>query len=66
MASGTVKWFDVDKAYGFILPDDGSGDVFVHLSSVEGRALLKQGDRVTFEARPGRRAPEAHDVVLVA
>ncbi len=51
MASGTVKWFNTQKGFGFIQPDDGSKDVFVHISAVEGAGLkgLKDGQKISFE-----------------
>ena len=53
MATGTVKWFNATKGYGFIQPEDGSKDVFVHISAVErsGMDNLREGQRVTFEVR---------------
>ena len=56
MPTGTVKWFNATKGYGFIAPEDGSKDVFVHISAVEraGLGTLGEGQRVTFEIRPGR------------
>ena len=56
MPNGTVKWFNATKGYGFIAPDDGSNDVFVHVSAIEraGLATLREGQRVDFAARPGR------------
>ena len=56
MPTGTVKWFNATKGYGFIAPDDGSNDVFVHVSAIEraGLATLREGQRVDFAARPGR------------
>ena len=56
IAIGTVKWFNTEKGYGFIAPEDGSGDVFVHISAVEGSGLatLNEGQRVSFELVPGR------------
>ena len=56
MAIGIVKWFNPAKGYGFIQPDDGSRDVFVHISAVEksGLATLSDGQRVSFELVPGR------------
>ena len=57
MASGTVKWFNGQKGYGFIQPDDGSKDVFVHISAVEraGASSLNEGQKVTYEIVSDRR-----------
>ena len=56
MTTGTVKWFNAAKGYGFISPDDGSKDAFVHISAVERAGLsdLREGQRVEFELQPGR------------
>ncbi len=56
MATGTVKWFNPAKGYGFIEPEDGSRDVFVHISAVEraGLGTLNEGQKVSFEVVPGR------------
>jgi CspA family cold shock protein len=56
MASGTVKWFNATKGFGFIQPDDGTKDVFVHISAVERAGLrsLVDGQKVTFEIEQGR------------
>ena len=56
MAKGTVKWFNSEKGYGFIQPDDGGKDVFVHISAVQAAGLpgLKDGQAVQFEMVPGR------------
>ena len=56
MTTGTVKWFNAAKGYGFISPDDGSKDAFVHISAVERAGLsdLREGQRVEFELEPGR------------
>lgn len=56
MATGTVKWFNPVKGYGFIEPEDGSTDAFVHISAVEraGLATLREGQKVQYELVPGR------------
>ena len=56
MPTGTVKWFNATKGFGFIAPDDGSKDVFVHISAVEraGLGTLREEQRLSFEVRPGR------------
>ena len=56
MPTGTVKWFNATKGYGFIAPEDGGKDFFVHVSAVEraGLGTLREGQQVRFEARPGR------------
>ena len=57
MATGTVKWFNEQKGYGFVQPDDGSKDVFVHISAVEGAGLrtLKEGQKISFEIVTDKR-----------
>ena len=57
MSKGTVKWFNAQKGFGFIQPDDGSKDVFVHISAVEraGIGNLSEGQKVSYEALPGER-----------
>ncbi len=57
MATGTVKWFNAEKGYGFIQPDDGGKDVFVHISAVEqaGMRNLQEGQKVDFEVVADRR-----------
>jgi CspA family cold shock protein len=57
MASGTVKWFNAQKGYGFIQPDDGSKDVFVHISAVERAGLTQLGEnqKVTYELERGQQ-----------
>lgn len=61
MTVGTVKWFNSSKGYGFIAPDDGSKDVFVHHSSIEanGYRELTEGQRVEFDSEQGAKGPQA-------
>tara|TARA_R110002167_G_scaffold33125_1_gene106618 strand:- start:510 stop:719 length:210 start_codon:yes stop_codon:yes gene_type:complete len=56
MTTGTVKWFNATKGYGFIEPDDGSKDAFVHISAVEraGLSSLNEGQKVSFDVQPGQ------------
>ena len=63
MASGTVKWFDPNKGYGFIQPDHGS-DVFVHISALQAGGLqtLQEGEAVEFDIEQGRKGPQAANV----
>jgi cold shock protein len=66
MASGTVKWFDEKKGYGFIAPEDGEKDVFVHHSQIAGDGFktLQEGTKVEFEVREGQKGPEATNVTV--
>jgi CspA family cold shock protein len=68
MATGTVKWFNNDKGYGFITPEDGGKDLFVHHSSIAGSGYksLAEGAKVEFEPAEGAKGPEAKNVVTVA
>ncbi len=64
MATGTVKWFNDTKGYGFIAPAEGGKDLFVHHSSIGGSGFktLAEGVQVEFETREGTKGPEAYDV----
>jgi CspA family cold shock protein len=64
MAQGTVKWFNADKGFGFIAPDDGTADVFVHFSAIvaEGYRSLQENQRVEFTVGQGQRGPQAEQV----
>ena len=64
MAEGTVKWFNSTKGYGFVTPDDGSPDVFVHFSAIDGSGYreLVEGERVEFEQTQGQKGPQATTV----
>jgi CspA family cold shock protein len=64
MATGTVKWFNPEKGFGFIAPEDGSKDVFVHVSAVEqaGMSTLTEGQRVSFEVSMERGKPAASNL----
>jgi cold shock protein len=64
MARGTVKWFSQEKGYGFISPDDGGEDIFVHFSGIEGTGFrtLEEGERVSYEPTMGRRGEQAAKV----
>ena len=68
MTKGTVKWFNTQKGYGFIQPEDGSKDVFVHISAVERAGLyeLKEGQKVTFEVVANRKTGKASAENLTA
>ena len=64
MAQGTVKWFNAEKGYGFIAPDDGSADVFVHYSAIQtnGYRTLEEEQRVEVEVTQGQKGPQADQV----
>jgi cold shock protein len=64
MAQGTVKWFNADKGYGFIAPDDGSADVFVHFSAIEanGYRSLEENQKVEYDVTQGPKGPQAAQV----
>ena len=68
MTIGTVKWFDVQRGYGFIQPDDGSKDAFVHISAVEfaGLGQLREGQKVSYDLTRGKNGKEfAGNLALV-
>lgn len=64
MATGTVKWFSAEKGFGFITPDDGSADVFVHFSAItgEGYRNLEENQKVEFDVTQGQKGPQAANV----
>jgi CspA family cold shock protein len=64
MATGTVKWFNESKGFGFISNDDGSKDVFVHFSAIasDGFRTLAEGQKVTFDVEDGPKGPQAANV----
>jgi cold shock protein len=64
MATGTVKWFSAEKGFGFITPDDGTPDVFVHFSAImgEGYKNLEEGQKVDYEVTQGQKGPQAANV----
>lgn len=68
LASGTVKWFSDQKGFGFIVPDDGGKDLFVHQSNLQmdGFRTLQEGQKVEFEEAEGRKGPEATNVTSVS
>ncbi|NQU73687.1 MAG: cold-shock protein [Candidatus Omnitrophica bacterium] len=67
MATGTVKWFSDQKGYGFIVPDDGGKDIFVHHSGIDGAGFksLKEGDKVKYEVSQSDKGEQATDVAKV-
>ncbi len=64
VARGTVKWFSQEKGYGFITPDEGGEDLFVHYSAIEGSGFrsLEEGERVSYEPTRGRKGEQAEKV----
>ncbi|HSV68302.1 MAG TPA: cold-shock protein [Mycobacteriales bacterium] len=67
MATGSVKWFNAEKGFGFIAQDGGGADVFVHYSAIamQGYRELAEGQKVTFEITQGQKGPQAENVVPV-
>jgi cold shock protein len=64
MPSGTVKWFNAEKGFGFIKPDEGDEDLFVHYSAIQGAGFksLEEGQKVTFEVTQGQKGLQASNV----
>jgi cold shock protein len=65
MATGTVKWFNGDKGFGFIAPDDGGADLFAHFSAIQGFRNLEENQRVEFDIAQGDRGPQAANIRAV-
>lgn len=68
MPTGTVKWFNPTKGYGFITPDEGGSDAFVHISAVERAGLpnLVEGQRVSYELQPGKNGKSSAENLSIA
>lgn len=68
MATGKVKWFNDQKGYGFVTPDDGGDDLFVHHTAIQGGGFktLAEGEAVEFEVEDGQKGPRAANVVKLA
>jgi CspA family cold shock protein len=64
MAEGVVKWFSAEKGYGFVTPDDGGKDLFLHFKEIQGEGFrtVNEGQRVSFEAAQGAKGPQATNV----
>jgi CspA family cold shock protein len=62
MATGTVKWFNEAKGFGFITPADGGKDLFAHISEIQGGGALKEGQKVEFEVTQGKKGPQASKI----
>ena len=68
MATGTVKWFNADKGFGFIAPDDGSADVFAHYSAINsnGYRSLDENAKVEYETQQGPKGPQAANITIIS
>ncbi|MEX5302818.1 transcription antiterminator/RNA stability regulator CspE [Kocuria sabuli] len=68
MTTGTVKWFNADKGFGFITPEDGSKDVFAHFSAINsgGYRSLEENQRVEFETQDGPKGPQAANITVIS
>ncbi|TFY89688.1 cold-shock protein [Pseudomonas nabeulensis] len=66
-AAGTVKWFNAEKGFGFITPEGGGSDIFVHYSSIlsDGFKTLEEGQQVEYEVKEGQKGPQADDVRVI-
>ena len=67
MTTGIVKWFNAEKGFGFIAPDDGSADVFAHFSAIGGNGYksLEENQKVEFEITEGRKGPQAENITVI-
>ena len=67
MATGTVKWFNAEKGFGFIAPDDGTADVFAHFSAIAGNGYrsLDEGQKVEYEVTQGQKGPQAANIAKI-
>ena len=67
MTTGIVKWFNAEKGFGFIAPDDGSADVFAHFSAIAGNGYksLEENQKVEFEITEGRKGPQAENITVI-
>jgi CspA family cold shock protein len=67
MSEGTVKWFNADKGYGFVSPEGGGEDLFVHFSAIQGSGYktLEEGQRVSYTVTQGQKGPQASEVTVI-